>query len=294
MTLPVEQWPIWANGKLHPAGTPVIEAEDQGFLLGLAVFDTVLLEERCILFLEEHLERLHQGALELGIPWPPPWDPEQAFREIADALGESTAILRMTLSLGVPGKGSTLVITPREVVPPPAEGIRVLVSSHKKLGGAQLEGVKSNNRMRNMLAREEARARGAWEAILPNAAGDLSEGTISNLFVVHGGALRTPPTDRGCLSGITREKILASVRQEPLSGPDGSALEVRLERIEPSTVYEADEVFLTNTTGRAIPVIEVLGLEREVRDLPGPRGPVVREIRARMKAIEEAYRAARA
>jgi len=287
-------WPVWADGRLHPAGTPVIEAEDQGFLLGLAVFDTVLLEHRTVFFLEEHVGRLRRGAAELGLPWPPPWRPGDALHELARALGESTAALRLTLSLGVPGKGTTMTVTPRPVVPPPAEGIRVFVSSRRKLGTEALESVKSTNRMRNVLARAEAEAHGAWEALLANPEGDLSEGTVSNLFVVQGGALRTPSAERGSLLGITREKILGSVEREPVRGTDGRALEVVVDRVDPEHVYAADEVFLTNTTGRVIGVLEVGGLSRAVRGLPGPAGPVARELRARMAALEETYRVSRA
>lgn len=288
-------FPIWANGAVHPAGTPVVDAEDQGFLLGLAVFDTVLYEEGCLYFVEEHLDRLRRGAAEIHVPWPPPWDPLEAMREAARALEGRPAALRMTLSAGVPGRGATLVVTPRELDPPPSEGIRVLVSSHRKLGTNQLETVKSTNRMRNILARDEARARGAWEAILPNDEGDLSEGTISNLFVVEGGALRTPPGERGCLSGIMREKVLEAFAQAPLTGGGGGgedALGLAIERVEPEHVLRADEVFLTNTTGRLIPVREVLGLSRPVSGLPGPAGPVVGELARRVGRIEAAYRAA--
>lgn len=284
-----EGFPVWANGRLHPAGTPVIEAEDQGFLLGLAVFDTVLREHGCLLFVEEHLRRLERGARAIGIAWPPPWSPLDALREVAAALGARDAILRLTLSLGVPGRGPTLVVTPRPVVAPPPAGVRVWVASQRKGGSEALEAVKSTNRVRNVLARQEAARHGAWEALLANAEGDLSEGTVSNLFVVHAGALRTPSTERGCLSGVTREKLLGSLEREPLAGARGRVLDVVVERVEPAHVLEAEEVLLSNTSGRVIGVLSVGGLEREVTGLPGSAGPVARALRQRMAAIEAAY-----
>lgn len=281
-------YPVWANGRLVPAGTPVVEAEDQGFLYGLAVFDTVLCESGRALFVEEHVRRLERGAREVGIPWPPRWDPALVFEEVARSLEGATAVLRMTLSLGVPGGPPTLFVTCRAVVPPPAEGVRVWVSSHRKDPGLELEHVKSTNRMRNVLAREEARAHGAWEALLRNAEGDLSEGTVSNLFVVHEGVLRTPSEARGALGGITREKLLSSLAAEPLLLEDGATLVVEQGRVEPRQVLEASEVFLSNTSGRVIGVLSVGGLEREVSGLPGPRGPVTHALRERMRAIEAA------
>ena len=283
------RFPVWANGRLHPAGTPVIEAEDQGFLLGLAVFDTVLWERQCLLFVDEHLRRLEQGARALGIAWPPPWSPVEALRAVTAELGERAAILRLTLSLGVPGKGPTLVVTPRPIVPPPPAGVRVWVSSLRKGRPDELEAVKSTNRVRNVLARAEATRHGAWEALLANDEGDLSEGTVSNLFVVHRGTLRTPSSERGCLSGITREKLLESLAREPLALERGRALEVVVERVEPAHVLEAEEVLLTNTSGRVIGVLAVGGLEREVVGLPGSAGAIARALRERMRAIENAY-----
>lgn len=282
------RYPVWANGRLVPGGTPVVEAEDQGFLYGLAVFDTVLCERGRALFVAEHVRRLEHGAREVGIPWPPPWDPARVFEEVARSLAGATAILRMTLSLGVPGGAPTLFVTRRDVVAPPAEGVRVWVASHRKDPGLELESVKSTNRMRNMLAREEARAHGAWEALLANAEGDLSEGTISNLFVVGGGVLRTPSAERGALGGITREKLLGSLAAEPLVLEGGETLVVEVGRVEPRHVLEASEVFLSNTSGRVIGVLSVGGLEREVSGLPGPAGPVAHALRERLRALEAA------
>ena len=284
---------VWANGAIVPGDRPVISAEDQGFLLGLSVFDTVLYEDGCLYFVEDHLARLRGGAAELGIAWPPPWDPARALWQTAEAVGERSITLRMTLTRGVPGRGPTMTVTPRPVEVLPPQGVNVHVSSHKKLYGNQLERLKSTNRLRNVLAREEAQAHGAWEAVFQNDEGDLTEGTISNLFlVVDGGrALATASTERGCLGGITRERLLDDLAREPLAGPDGD-VEVRIGRVEVEDLRAADEVFLTNTSGRVIPVLAVSGLEPGVTGLPGADGPLTKRLRARFAAIERRYREA--
>ena len=194
--------------------------------------------------------------------------------------------MRLTLSRGVPGQGPRLVITAREVDPVPAEGVKVRVSELRLLGGDPLMELKTTSRLRYVLAREEVRARGAWEALLVNAAGDLAEGTVSNLFLVAGRRLRTPSRDSGCLGGIVRERILADLERAPL---DGVTLEVG--RVPASALADADELFLTNTTGGVVPVSELLG--PEPRRFAGPAGPVTRAVQARYGALQAADRPGR-
>ncbi len=287
-----ESYPVFANGRMYAAGEPVISAEDQGFLLGLSVFDTLLYEEGCIYFLEEHLERLASGAGELAIAWPPPWDPTAALAETARALGGRDAALRITLTRGVPGKGATMTVTPRALELPADPGVRVWVSSYLKLGGERLESVKSTNRLRNVLAREEAQANDAWEALLANHDGDVSEGTVSNLFVVLDGALCTPSIDRGCLGGIVRAQILADLEREPLRA-EGRVMPVRTCRVDIADLARAEEAFLSNTTGRVTPIVEIAGDVPGLaapRRLPGAAGTITRAIRTRVQALEAGYR----
>jgi len=289
-----DAFPVWADGRLRAPGTPVVSAEDQGFLLGLSVFDSLLLEDGCLYFLEEHLARLRRGGAELGIAWPPPWDPAEALRAVADAVGRRDCVLRVTQTRGVPGAGASLIVTGRPLAIPPPPGVVVFVSTHRKLAGDLLEGVKSTNRLRNVLAREEAQAHGAWEALLLNHDGDVSEGTISNLFVVAAGELCTPSTDRGCLAGIVRDKLLQTLGEAPLRLAGGRTVPVRVGRVEEAELAAADEVFLTNTSGRVLPVVAVRGLpgDAATRALPGSAGPVARAVRERVAALEAAYRAA--
>ena len=226
-------FPVWARGAVQPAFTPVVAAEDQGFLLGLAVFETLLVESGHAYFEREHLERLRLGARVLDID-PAAVDPSAALAELIDAIDADPTLaqpreyaVRIVLSRGVPGSGPTLVVTARERIAPPAEGAVVLVSSFRIHSDA-LAGVKATSRLRNVAARAEAERYGAWEALLLNADGDLAEGTISNLFVARDGRLVTPGTDAGCLGGIMRELIVGDG-----SGP--VAVDVERCRITPAS-----------------------------------------------------------
>ena len=285
-------FPVWADGRLHPPGTPVISAEDQGFLLGLSVFDSLVFQDECFYFAEAHLERLRDGARELDIPWPPPFDPADALWEYVDAIARRDCVTRITLTRGVPGAGPTMAITGRAIVVPPPPGVSVHVSGVRKLGGDELEGVKSTNRLRNVKAREEAQAHGAWEALVLNHEGDVSEGTISNLFVVREGRLLTPSTARGCLAGIVRDQILAELEREPLGGEDGRAVPLVVDRVEVVDLERASEAFLTNSSGRVLPITAIGGLPDGRRTLPGDAGAVTGAVRQRVRALEAAYRTA--
>jgi branched-subunit amino acid aminotransferase/4-amino-4-deoxychorismate lyase len=271
----------------------VVSAEDLGFLLGWAVYDTLLYEDGVIWFLEDHVERLRGSCRRASIGWPLPWEPTRALHETAATLGERDAALRLTVTRGVEGRGPSLIVTPRAIEPLHEPGVRIHVAQARKLADAELESLKSTNRLRNVLAREAARRAGAWEAVLLTHEGDVTEGTVSNLFAVCDGRLCTAPEERGLLRGIIRQKILDDLAREGLVVEAGGArrsVELAVERIEADRLARASEIFLTNTTGRVIPVVEVLGLGPSVAGLPGAAGPVTRAVRERVRRVEQLYR----
>ena len=268
--------PSWVDGRLVPAGSPAVRAEDQGFQLGLAIFDGMLLEGGCRLFEAQHLARLEGAARSLGIAWPTPVPLDQALDEYVEALGEEgPLLLRTTVSRGVGGV-PTVVISARDVDPWPAPGVTVSVAEHAKVTASKLEQLKSTNRLRNVLAREAAAAAGAWEVLLTTEEGEFTEGTISNLFCVLDDELITPPVERGLLPGIVRGELLALLRERGLPFTE--------RRIDPSDLAQASEIFLTNTTGRLIPVVQVLGVTTE---LPGTEGARWRELHSLFKERED-------
>ncbi len=273
--------PSWVDGRLVPAGSPAVRAEDQGFQLGLAIFDGMLLEGGCRLFEAQHLARLEGAARSLGIAWPTPVPLDQALDEYVEALGEEgPLLLRTTISRGVGGV-PTVVISARELDPWLAPGVTVSVAEDAKVAASELDQLKSTNRLRNVLAREAAAAAGAWEALLTTEEGEFTEGTISNLFCVLEDELITPPVERGLLPGIVRGELLALLRERGLPFTE--------RRIDSSDLAQSSEVFLTNTTGRLIPVVQVQGVTAE---LPGTEGARWRELHSLFKEREVRDKAA--
>jgi branched-chain amino acid aminotransferase len=282
---------VYVNGRIAPSNTPVVCAEDQGFLLGLSVFETVLVEDGHVHFLGEHLDRLRNGALKLDIPWPPPWGIEGAILELIAAEGARRCAARVTYSRGVAGR-PTLVVTVRSLEPLPDEGVRISVASYRTLADDPLGGLKSSNRLRYVLAREEARERGAWEALLLNHEGDVAEGSVSNVFAVNGGELVTPSLDRGGLGGIVRGVILTELERDPPVVAGGGRMRVSEGRLELERIASAEEIFLTNTTGGVIPVRELLGMGDRRLEFLGASGPVTRQAANRLAAAEKRDRGA--
>jgi branched-subunit amino acid aminotransferase/4-amino-4-deoxychorismate lyase len=106
--------------------------------------------------------------------------------------------------------------------------------------------VKSLSYADNVLARLEARRRGADDAVLLNTAGEVCCASAANLFVVKGGTLVTPSVESGALPGITRRCLLGLAAARGLTVREASVL--------PEDLWAADEAFITNT------VIGVAGL----------------------------------
>jgi branched-chain amino acid aminotransferase len=130
-----------------------------------------------------------------------------------------------------------------------------------------LAGLKTTSYAENVVALAYAEERGGTEAVFANLAGNLCEGTGSNVFYVVGGELRTPTLECGCLAGVTRALLL-----DWFGG---------VEVDEPIEVAEqADEVFLVSTTR------DVQGVTRwNDRELPAP-GPVTAEAAAAWRKNE--------
>ena len=142
------------------------------------------------------------------------------------------------------------------------EGIRVaLVDVRRNHTSALNPTIKSNNLLNNALAMQEAYRRGADEALMLNQAGQVTECSQSNVFIVKDGALATPPLSAGLLPGITRQFVL------DLAWKIGVPASER--QLSAKDVAESDEVFITGTTREITPVTRIDDAPVG-RDTPGP------------------------
>jgi branched-chain amino acid aminotransferase len=261
--------PVWINGALHAPEDARVSVFDHGILVGDGVFETVKAVRGEAFALTRHLERLAVSAAGLGLPEP---DLSAIRQGTLDVLAGSPAWdlarIRITFTSGVGPLGSdrgeqgaTAIVAVAEQRPFPPTGDVSVVPWPRNERGA-LNGLKTTSYGDNAKALAYAHEHGGAEAIFGNLAGNLCEGTGSNVFLVRGGRLITPPLSSGCLAGITRALVLEWVGGEEEDVPFGA-------------FSEADEAFLTSTTRDIQPIRAVDGVV-----FPATPGPVTR------KAIE--------
>ena len=236
---------ISLNGVLTDADTARIDPTDRGFTLGDGLFETIAVRKGVPRHLKAHVARLRSGAEMLGIPLK---SDERHIGGLIDAvvtandLTEAVVRLTFTRGPGVRGLASPQRPTPTLLItasppPPPAEPAKVIIAkSTRRNEHSPLSRIKHLNYLDNILARREAEAAGADDAILLNTAGRIAESTVANVFVLVDGFLLTPPVGDGALPGVMRGEAikLAHAEEKPLS------LEM---------LMRASEVFLTNALG---------------------------------------------
>ncbi|HLZ66399.1 MAG TPA: aminotransferase class IV [Aliidongia sp.] len=208
---------VWLNGDLIDGAAARIDPADRGFTLGDGLFETIRARGGRATLLDRHLRRLHEGAELLGIPvaWS---DVEiaEAIERLLGTVGLADAAVRLTLTRGPaprgvlpPGQPTPTVLITAGTMPPPARPAHAVVATGTRRNElSPLARVKSLNFLDNVLARREAAARGADEALLLNTRGRLAEATIGNLFLSIDGQLVTPPVADGALPGIMRGLLI--------------------------------------------------------------------------------------
>lgn len=250
------------NGSLLAGEQARISVSDHGLTVGDGVFETVKVTGGEPFALRRHLDRLALSASRLGLPAPDLAALSAGAYALLYAAGNpETARMRITVTGGNSPLGSqrgneplTTVIALAELNDWGGPADVVTVPWTRNEHGA-LTGIKTTSYAENVRALAYAAERGASEAIFANTQGNLCEGTGSNVFLVTGGELVTPPLSSGCLAGITRALIL-----EWFGGTERD--------VPMATLATADEAFLTSTTRDVQPIKAVDGVQ--LADAPGP------------------------
>jgi branched-chain amino acid aminotransferase len=262
---------VWVEGELLPEEEARISPFDHGLLTGDGVFETLRVYGGVPFAWTRHLQRLARSAEGLGLALPSADTLRSASDGVLAANHLEEARLRITVTGGPAPLGSdrgdarpTALVAASDLPErPPATPVATVPWSRNE-GGA-LAGLKTISYAENVRALAYATARGAGEAIFPNTQGNLCEGTGTNVFLVTGGLLVTPPESSGCLLGVTRALVLE------LAG--GLGLEVAETDVPVSALAEAQEAFITSSTREVQPISEVDG-----RRLPAAPGPITAKL----------------
>lgn len=233
------------NGRLIEAGEARISPLGEGFMYGRGLFETIGVLRGRPAFFDGHFARLRRSAGELGL----------AFAATADELRErcgrclaanrlDDGSLKIVVFQDAAGTGELILGRAGAYLMEHYErGFRLKTFSVDRREGGLFH-LKTLNYLENFRARQAAQAAGGGEALFVDAGGLVLEGAASNVFVVKGGEVLTPPADGRILPGIARGLVLKNEH-------------VRESEIPASALFEADEVFVTNALLGVMPVAAV-------------------------------------
>jgi len=243
------------------------------------VFETLRCDDGVPRFVERHLARLEHGARALALPWPPPADLRETLATLAREHPRGS--WRLRLALVVDERGPVLAADAQPRADPPAP---VVLWTAPEGSFLPSYGVKSMERSNHVRWRAEARARDAWDALLRDGRGAVLEATVANFFLALDGRLVTPPLDAGVLPGIVRALLLEDIEREPLV-VGGVSWPAEERCVDGAHLSRASEVLVTNALVGVLGADAVSGVPRAGSGLPGGRGPVARELRARLERL---------
>jgi branched-chain amino acid aminotransferase len=207
---------VYLNGRFVPEEQACVSIHDRGFLYGDGLFETIRVYDGGPFLWAEHMARLYHGCDALNIT--PPLTGAEMLRVLTELLRRnraSDAIARLALTRGSGPRGysprgadyPTLAMTLFQPAKR-AASYKVITSSLRLPAHDPLSSFKHGNKLRQVLARAEADADGANEALLLNDRNEVVEGTSTNLFWIDRDVVCTPPLD-GILPGTTRNYLLA-------------------------------------------------------------------------------------
>ncbi len=246
---------IYANGIWVEAEQAVVPYQDQGFLYGDSLFETIRINQGQAFRLEKHLERLHNGmntirmagdSLLVQIPG--------ILEEFLQRNGIRSGLVRIIITRGV-NSGSpwslhsklAIYISSREINEVTKWPVKVVFLEEKNYPILRFyPAIKSSNYLGNMLAKRDAEAAGAFEPVFVNRDGFVTECAIRNVFFIKDNLLLTPSLELGVLPGVIRDTImeLAVLR----------GMEVREALIFKADVREMDEAFISSSGVGVLPV----------------------------------------
>ncbi len=275
----MSQSPLWLNGRFMPLEEGRIAVEDRGFQFADGIYEVVACPGREPFLLEDHLDRWERSAEGLMLePWLGRAERHGVILELVRRAPFPNPMVYGQLTRGACPRSHAFPA--REVActelwyakPLPtypaayhAEGVAVITHPDERWRNCHLKTV---SLLPNCLAKEKARRAGAFEAMLVNEQGLVTEGAAVNAWAVIDGVVRTHPLTRAILPGITRKLVLA------LAAGEGIAVEERAFALQ--ELATASEVLLTSTTIGVLPVSSVDG--RPVGC--GAPGPVARALMA--------------
>jgi branched-chain amino acid aminotransferase len=273
---------IHINGELVPRNQAKVSVFDSGFLVGDGVWEGLRLHHDTFVFLNEHLDRLFQGAKAIAL------DIGMTRTEITEALYRTVRAnnmhdgvhVRLMITRGMKktpsqdprltvGLPTVVIIAEYKQANPDVfeRGVRLFTSTIRRPPPDTLDPkLNCHSKLHEVMALNQAIHAGADEALMLDVHGAVSTCNATNFFIIVKGQVWTS-TGQHCLNGITRRKVIEICHAQGIS-----VFEKDFSLVD---VYAADEAFVTGTFGGLTPVVEVDG--HSIRD--GQPGELTRHLR---------------
>jgi len=250
---------VYINGEYLPQSQATVSVLDRGFLFGDGVYEVIPVFAGKPLRLTEHLDRLQRSMHRVSLKNPLT---QQEWEEIFQTLLESNPGGDRSIYLQVTRGAAPIrdLSFSADIEPT----VFVMVNDIKPVDYAKLEkgieaitvddfrwkacDIKSVSLIANVMIRLRANEQNVMDAIMLRG-GLVTEGTASNIFVVHGGVISTPPKSDCLLPGITRDLVI------DLALANGFTVEER--DIKQGELETADEIWLTSSTREIAPVVKL-------------------------------------
>ena len=252
------------NGEICRPEDAKISVFDRGFLFGDSVYEVAKTYQGIPFLLQDHLDRLWKSASRLEMHLTISQDEVSAEVNKALAeLGVEEAYFRIILTRGEgpisldPGEGvkNNLIIIAQEHLPYPStwyeNGVHVVITNVVRVSKESVDpNVKSGNYLNNVMAFMQAKREKAFDSIMLNYKGYVTQGTTSNVWIVKDNTIKTPPLQAGILEGITRKTLLQLAKSD-------DSLKIEQVNFTAEELINADECFLTSTMKEIVPVTQV-------------------------------------
>ena len=254
---------VYINGLFKPLKNAKVSILDRGFCYGDGLFETMRAFNGNVFRSNQHLERLFRSLPLIFMDLPmTPHEVNSVVKETLDRNKFKNAIIRLTVTRGINEPSfqidqevaPTLVIHARPHQPLPksiyCKGVNIsLITMQAPVLLGVNQSLKTCNYLSNILLLKFSQLQGSMEGIIVDPILGVTEGATSNLFIVKDGILKTPASNNSVLDGITRQVVLEIAMNHKVPVSKGLLVS--------EDIYNADEVFITNSGIDIVPVVKV-------------------------------------
>jgi len=254
---------VLINDQIFNSEDAKISIFDRGFLFGDSIYEVTISIKRKLLFLDKHLDRLFNSARLIDLELQ--FSKEEIISNIEKLLKNfdcDNSYIRIIITRGIDEISLAPALNLKQNIIMVAKDAPVyeetlytkgiylkLVERVRNDIRALDPNAKSGNYLNNILAIKEAKANNAYDAIMENMNGEITEGTTFNIWYIKDGSVYTPHAKSGLLEGITRAKVIEFAALQGVKVIERKCLK--------EDFFNADEVFITSSTKGIMPVYQL-------------------------------------